>query len=136
MLTNEQTSIVRLALQHLRSQVLEDALAHREVESLCGEMTPADAIDDVLASLPDMVIVRVNADYNALEFWESVASYLDSHRDQMTLECASALASFLDADRDTFYLSIETWGEVWEVLETLPGWEDGPEHAVHPLIWD
>ena len=69
------------------------------------------------------ITLTVDPENHAPEFWEHVDALLDVLR-----------ALEHKGPGESARVSRDTWEKARKVLEHVPGWSDGPEHAPTPIV--
>ena len=89
----------------------------------------ADVVRRLLADALAFARVKVSADeeYNAEDWWD--AARADANAPACIKEWIQRLGF------TSLYLTPAEAEEVRRWAESLPGWDDGPAHAPHPLIF-
>lgn len=81
------------------------------------------------------LIVRVDCENNAESFWDAVNALLDKDMlgDDYGVQYALAV---LRSENEVEITDAETMERFTNLVASLPGWDDGPEYAEHPLLFD
>jgi len=87
------------------------------------ESSPAREVAQILGG----VTISVDFENNAEEWWAAA---------QTATNVPSAIAPLLFQTRtDSVRLDSHNAARALEWCESLPGWDNGPTHAPHPLCW-
>lgn len=80
----------------------------------------------------DTVTIMTDYENNAETWWDAMRAHLRAGTAPVSLEAQRVLVAFDCKDsvvtRRQAATEIRLWGE------TLPGWDDGPDHAHNPLV--
>lgn len=82
------------------------------------------------------VHIVIDHENHAEKFWMHLGEYDVIHMAPISDEARQAIAWLLESapGHDEVTVPSEVADELLAWLETLPGWNDGPEYARHPIV--
>ena len=80
-----------------------------------------------------MSAIAVDYENNAEAWWDAAVALADSGRSPSFTRILSALHSSDEIGDDVLRGELDSF---LAAASALPGWESGPSHALHPLLWE